>query len=381
MSNSGLRILTFLSLLFASCGADATVDFGEPRLVSRDQRPTTWDALAKLRLGLPDMKAPSGPAGQAAAKRWSGTTPVGWEELPAQPARFRDAVWRVAGSEGTECYLSAGVGGGVAMNMSRWYTQQFGIQQVPATESLPVVEMAGRTARLVELAGDYMQKPGQAVLLAFYAEGEQVTSLKFNGPEAVVKGNREKFLELAKSLRTATASPDGSALPIQPGQPMPKDHLPMPGAAPHAQTPTPAGPAAAPFTATVPAGWTAKAESSRPLHYTFGTDGEVYLSQLGGGLRPMLDIWRGEVGLAAMTDAEWNALGKAPMLEAQATLLDVAGDFHSMTGKQIAGARLLVATLLEGGSITFVKLVGAKDEVEAQRPAFLQFCASLRRTP
>ena len=30
---------------------------------------------------------------------------------------------------------------------------------------------------------------------------------------------------------------------------------------------------------------------------------------------------------------------------------------------------------------TFVKLVGARDEVETQRPAFLQFCASLRRTP
>ncbi|HEX5053804.1 MAG TPA: hypothetical protein VFZ65_18635 [Planctomycetota bacterium] len=322
------------------------------------------------------MRGASAEPKQAGQPRWTGDTPVGWEELPAQPQRFRDAVWRVAGNEETECYLSAGVGGGVSMNMGRWYTQQFGVQDVPAVEALPVVELAGHPGRLVELSGTYMQKPGQAVLLAFFAEGDQVTSLKFTGPEAVVQGNRDKFLQLARSLRRASAGPNPEAPPIQPGQPMPPNH---PGMNTEHAAPTSAS-APAPFAADVPAGWTAK-PGSRPLHHTFGTDGEVYVSQLGGGLRPTLDIWRGEVGLAAMSDAEWNALPKVPMLGGEATLLDVSGDFHSMSGKQIAGARLLVVTLLEGGTITFAKLVGPAAEVEAQRAPFLKFCASLRRAP
>ena len=52
-----------------------------------------------------------------------------------------------------------------------------------------------------------------------------------------------------------------------------------------------------------------------------------------------------------------------------------------MSGKQIAGARVLIGALVEGGSITFVKLVGKAAEVEAQREGLLQFLASLRRTP
>jgi hypothetical protein len=95
----------------------------------------------------------------------------------------------------------------------------------------------------------------------------------------------------------------------------------------------------------------------------------------------MLDIWRGEVGAGNATDAEFAAVGKVPMLGGEAALLDVAGDFRSMSNKQIAGARILVAALELGGAITFAKLVGKAADVEAQRPAFLQFCKSLRRQP
>ncbi|HEU4417654.1 MAG TPA: hypothetical protein VFT55_01875 [Planctomycetota bacterium] len=300
--------------------------------------------------------------------RWTGTTPSGWEELP--PQGFRELLWRIAGNPDTECYLTAGVGGGVASNMTRWYSQQFGIADVPKPEALPEVEIAGRQGRLVELTGTFNKKPGMAMLLAFFVQEEQVTSLKFTGPEDIVKQNREQFLALAKSLRLQSGAAPARG-PSTSGQ--------SPAASPHG-APDP-GSTSPEITATAPAGWTVKKPSHRVLHYTFGSDGEVYMSQLGGTLRPTLDIWRGELGLPAMSDGEFQALPKVPMLGGEGTLLDAAGNFQSMSGKQIAGARVLIGALVEGGSITFVKLVGKAAEVEAQREGLLQFLASLRRTP
>lgn len=361
---------TVALVFLAACSPPPTADFGPPKTLRKDERPTVWGAAAKERLGLPDMGAvaASGP------KVWTGDAPAGWETRPSR--QFRDAVWAIPSAPDAEIYLTAGVGGGVQGNLTRWYTQQFGIAEVPAIEALPVVELAGKPGRLAELKGTFAGKPGWAALIAFFAEGDSVTSFKFTGPEAVVAGNREKFLALAKSLRSATASADPKAPPIQPGQAMPSTH-PDVGAAPGATAPAPA--AAGPFTATAPAGWRAKAGSSKWHHHEFGAGGEVYMSQLGGGMKDTLDIWRGEMGQAPMPADGLAALPKAAFLGDDAVLLDLRGDFRSFSGKQIPGARMLVAAREENGAITFVKMVGIVGDVDAQADAFRSFCASARK--
>ena len=50
-----------------------------------------------------------------------------------------------------------------------------------------------------------------------------------------------------------------------------------------------------------------------------------------------------------------------------------------MNKVEIPDARLLIAARSDGTTITFCKLVGPKDEVDAQRDAFVQFCGSIRR--
>ncbi|MBL8738082.1 MAG: hypothetical protein JNL12_16735 [Planctomycetes bacterium] len=319
--------------------------------------------------------AASGGGAPAPGTVYVGTTPEGWEALPPQPERMRLALWRLAGDASTECYVTGPTAGGVAGNLTRWYGQ-FGRQDAPAAEALEIVEMLGTTGRLVELYGTFQGKPGLGMLLAFTARGDEVTTLKFTGPEAVVKQHKARFLALAKSLRTASASPDPTAPAIQRGQPMPSNHPPVPEAVKQAPPP-PSGP----FTGTVPSGWTAKAGSSKFLHHAFAGDGEVYLGQLGGGLKATLDIWRGELGQAAMTDQEYLALPQIAFLGEDALLLDLSGDFRSMSGKQIQGARLLVAARSEGNTIVFCKLVGAAAEVEKQVDGFRSFCASVRRVP
>ncbi len=367
-------------LSLAACGGSNEAGFGPPKTLPKKQRPTVWDAPAKDRLGLPDMRMPA-PAGETKGEIvWVGDTPAGWEALPAQPARFRDALWRVAGNADTECYLTAAVRGGVAGNVSRWYRDQFSIQEVPAAEALQVVELAGRPGRLAEIEGTFQgrdgAKPGWAALIAFVAlQGDEIMTFKFTGPGTVVAANRDKFLALAKSLRSATKSPDPKAPPIQPGAQLPPGHAPVDTAPDPHGAPPPAS--AAPFTATTPAGWTAKV--GKPLHHTFGKGGEVYVSQLGGSLKSSLDIWRGEMGVKEpITDAQVQALPRCAFLGEDAVLLDLSGDMNGMV-RQLSGARMLLAARGDGGSITFCKLVGTAAEVEGQVEAFRQFCASVRR--
>ncbi len=379
----------FALLAFAACSGKDTADFGAPRQLPKDQRPTVWDAAARERLGLPDMSKPkpdgaAAPQGQAAPKgelRWVGALPTGWETQPSNPARFRDAVWKITSDANCEIYLTAAVGGGVAGNLARWYTQQFGIAEVPAMEALPIVELAGKPARLAEMKGTFAGKANWAALIAFVPQGEQMMTFKFTGPEAVVMANKDAFLALAKSLRQATASPDAKAPPIDPNQPMPSNHPDIGaanGGAANGATATPAA-ATGPFTGTAPAGWTPKPGTQRFLHHTFGKDGEAYVGQLGGTVKQNLDIWRGEMGQQPMTDAEYAALPKAAFLGEDSVLLDLAGNFQSMSGKKIDGARMLVMARSDGQSTQFAKLFGAAADVAAQVDAFRSFCASVRR--
>jgi hypothetical protein len=357
------RFLLVLALPAAACSRADVVEFGPPRQLPQQQRPTQWGASTGERLGLPD----------AAEKVWVADLPRDFEVRP--PARFRDAVWAIAGEPEADVYLTEGVGGGVAGNLARWYTQQFGIAEVPAVEALPVVEFAGRPGRLAELQGTFQGKPDQAALIAFFADGDRVTSLRFNGPGAVIARHRDSFLQLARTLRKASQSPNPKAPPIQPGQSMPPTHPPVPDVA----TGTSSG--SGPFTGTAAAGWSPKPGSNRWLHHAFGSDGEVYVSQLGGTLKPMLDVWRGEVAQGPLTDAEFAALPRIAFLGEDAVLLDVTGDFRSMGGKQIPGARMLVAARADAGAIVFAKLVGPAADVAAEVESFVRFCGSVRRAP
>jgi hypothetical protein len=385
-------LLPFALAALGACSGPTKVEFGPARVVAKEQRPMVWSADQETRLGIQAMGPASagmqGPQGKGApGKVWVGDTPAGWEVAPANPSSFRDAVWRVTGQPDVEAWLTASTTGPVGTNLDRWYKEQFGATEVPKLEALPVADLAGKPGRLAEIKGAFRgrsgaPKAGFATLIVFSTDGGVVTSsLKMIGPEAVVLGKKDEFLALAKSLRTATASPDAKAPPIQPGQKMPEGHPPVGGGDdPHAGTGAPPVPAAkSPFTATAPAGWTAKAGSTKALHHTFGKDGEVYVSQLGGTLKSSLDIWRGEMGVQKpITDEEFAALPKIAFLGEDAVMLDLSGDMNGMV-RQLKGARMLLAARIDGGTITFCKLAGPAADVAAQVDAFRAFCGSVRR--
>lgn len=301
---------------------------------------------------------------------YTGDLPAGWKQLPSQPERFRDAIFGVPGGDG-DCSLCAAVGGGVRMNLDRW-TQQFGTASIPdeALAKAPQHPLLGKQARLVEIVGTFKERADQ-MMLALITEGNQVSTFKFTGPKAVVAAEKEHFLQLAASLRPGQGVVEAPG--AAPAAPQPQ--LP-PG---HGQVPMPSGPAVSQFQATVPAGWTPKPGSSKELHHTFGADGEIYVSALSGDLRQLLDVWRGEMEKQPFADAEFQALPKTSLLGGDGVLMDLTGTFHSMTGKQIDQARMLVAARKIDDAVVFVKLFGAATDVAAQQAAFTSFCSSLRR--
>jgi hypothetical protein len=369
-----------LLILLAACGAKA--EFGPEQPVP-DGRPVEFDATSKQRFGLRDL--PAAKAGKASETRptFAADTPAGWEALPA--SEFRQLNWRVAANPDAECYLTAGnLRGGQLVNVNRWVKDQFG--NPPLDEAtfaaLPKHTLLGRDAVLVHAEGAFggmgggPKKEGFALLGLIAGPDSDMVTLKMTGPKAIVDAQRETFLRLAQAIRRVqpgdAATPPAGTPPAgtppagtPPGATLPAGHGPVPG---------PDG-----FSATVPAGWT-RVASGKAQHHKFGQDSELYVSQLGSDLRPMFDIWRGEMDLPAFDDAGFAALAKLPMLGGEALLLDVSGDFAGMGGKRIAGARLLVAAVKVGSSITFVKCVGPAAEVEANRAAFTTFCSSLKRS-
>ena len=145
------------------------------------------------------------------------------------------------------------------------------------------------------------------------------------------------------------------------------------------------GDAAMPFVWTTPEGWTQKTGlPMRDLSFVFGAneEGECYLSRLpgaGGGLTPNVNRWRGQMGLAPMTDAEIAALPKKMMFGLEGTYVDLSGAFSGMgggPGKE--NYRMLGVILSSDSGAVFVKMTGPAELITAQQANFDAFCASLQ---
>ncbi|MEO0480782.1 MAG: hypothetical protein AAF196_15020 [Planctomycetota bacterium] len=144
----------------------------------------------------------------------------------------------------------------------------------------------------------------------------------------------------------------------------------------------PQQPAAGPISWGAPAGWQAKAPTQfRAGSFAAPRGVDVSLSVLpgaAGGLRPNLDRWRSQMGLAPVSNAEFEQLGTASMLGEEALVVDCEGTYAPM---KIESARMLGRMLTTSASgrmqTVFVKMVGESSAVTAQAEALESFCQGL----
>ena len=132
-----------------------------------------------------------------------------------------------------------------------------------------------------------------------------------------------------------------------------------------------------------PEGWReAPARTMRDVTFNLGPDDttECYVAQLGGtagGVLANLNRWRGQMGQASLSNDEFDALERIPMLGSEGVVVVVPGSFKGMAGEQIEEASLMGAVCPLEGRVVFVKLIGPSAIVEGAHDQFVSFCKSL----
>lgn len=361
---------TSLGFLALGCGADPgpRVEIAETRTATKAFAPVVPGATSAQRFGAEERPAAEGSDGLADLLEYE--LPAGWKEL--RPTSDRLINLQPAGHEQASCYLTflAGGGGGLESNVNRWIGQ-FGGEPLDAEQvaALPKQALLGRDATLVEVEGTFAAmggppQAGFALVGLILSDPSGGIFLKFTGPSALVAAERANFLALASSLGMKEA-PAGNA-----GE-----------AHEHAGVDTPGSSGGLAFVA--PAGWQeTEPRPMREVNFALQSGAaECYVTRLGGdggGLVPNLNRWRNQFGEAPLTAEALEALERVTMLGQAVPVLEVGGDFTGMDGATKSEQGMLGVAWIGAGESLFVKLVGPRDVVHAERANFIAFVASLR---
>lgn len=133
------------------------------------------------------------------------------------------------------------------------------------------------------------------------------------------------------------------------------------------------------FTYATPQGWRElPLTEMRAVRFQVGESAgdECTVSVLGGdggGALANVNRWCGQIKAKAWTQAQLDGARRIEMFGAQALVVELGDE---------GGERRVLGALakLDGRSV-FVKLIGARDVVLAQRQAFDAFCTSLAKKP
>lgn len=129
---------------------------------------------------------------------------------------------------------------------------------------------------------------------------------------------------------------------------------------------------------TKPSNWTKQAPTSfRKLNFSFGSDGEAYLSESKGGILPNVNRWLNQFGANAISSKE--ELSTITILGHTGYLTTASGSFKGMNkANSQANYKLLGAIVEINGALITVKMTGPLEEVTKQESAFRGFCQSLQ---
>lgn len=368
--SNGLFASAALALALTSGCSRAAAEFGPERQVSSAQRPVAFDLDQSARFGLREMGAPKAEVSQDPSG-FTGDAPASWRVAPT--SEFRQLNYKVG--DAGECYLTAGnLRGGALANVNRWVESQFGKTALTQAEydALPRHALLGSQAALVELEGDFRgmggeSRTGYKLLGLVGGSDSDLVTLKFVGPKDLVDAERSAFLAFAASVRL------GGSKASEP-----------------AATPTNAGAGTGysvavgdGYAAMVPSTWQAQTPSQfRLLNFKIaGTDCECYLTAGGlrGGLLGNANRWVAtQFGQAPLTQAQFDALPRHPLLGSPATLVEISGDFRGMDAQPRTGYRLLGLVGGTDDEMSTWKMIGPADVVERERANFLAVAGSIR---
>ena len=114
----------------------------------------------------------------------------------------------------------------------------------------------------------------------------------------------------------------------------------------------------------------------RDFNCKFNQDGEVYISIGSGDIKSNAERWLTQ--FADTRTVVVSDLEKLDVMGSQAVILESEGTFAGMRGINIEDAGLLGLLVETRGNLITVKMIGKKEEVQAQRANFIAFCQSIQ---
>lgn len=139
-----------------------------------------------------------------------------------------------------------------------------------------------------------------------------------------------------------------------------------------------------PVEGTAPKSWLVlSAKQFRLLNYRFGESGlgEVYVSISSGGVMDNANRWLKQFGRDAMNDETYNSLEKIPVAGVEGVWVEAEGAYGSGMGADAKPGYALAGVIADvGGQILTVKMVGPKNEVDAEKKPLRDFIGTLRMT-
>lgn len=386
MKMSGTLAVAAACLLGVVAGCDRDNDIKEYR-VAKDTAPPASESQGQPQApaSMPPMMASGAGPESAGTPQLQWDKPEGWEQVPA--GQMRLASFKVTGAGGKQADVSIvplpGPGGSDLGNVNRW-RGQVGLGPV-GEEELPKlgqpVQIAGQTGQLFELAGNNAGSGDNVRMLAAVLRREGTAwFFKMTGDDQLVAQQKSTFRKFLESVKFTGAGPATTAE----GAPaLPASHPPMEalGGGPFAGA-SGAGSQAKPDWQ-VPAGWQ-EVPGNQFLVAKFALTGAdnaqaaVNISASagdGGGLLQNANRWRGQVGLAPLTEAECQQQCKTLDTPAgKATEVEMAGT-DARSGQKVSLVGVIVP---QGGRTWFYKLMGSGPLVERERENFIKFVQSAK---
>lgn len=329
--------------------------------------------------------------------------PAGWQELP--PSQMRVGHFAIAGPNEQKAQLTiiplGGVGGGDLENVNRWRGQvSLGrIDEAELDRTAEKVAIGAAEGRLFDFAGTTPDedKPSRMVAAILHREGT-AWFFKLMGDDALVAAQKPAMIEFLKSIAFGAPSAQTGALV---DSTLPEGHPPIPGSPPVGDSGLPAGhppitpptaaaapsapPAEPPTTATgasdwkLPAGWKELAPGTFQKARFLAAESAAgkaeatisILAGTGGGDLANVNRWRGQVGLAPITEDELNRTAVAVEADGKPARLV---DLTAANGQQ----RIMAVIAARDGETVFYRLSGHPDLVGAQKDTFLGFVKSTK---
>lgn len=314
-----------------------------------------------------------GTGGVAALPKLNFKLPAGWTEQP--PSSMRAASFAIGGADGQAADVAVIPLPGMAgrdLEMVNMWRGLVHLEKIDAAEMdrlASKVQVGSAEGKLFDMAASAPaegEKFALRLLVAMLKREGAAWFFKMTGPDALVKAQRNAFLEFLKS---AEFTAGGTA-----------------ATAPGAMTMAPAAPAASSEgkpTWTVPAGWQ-EAAAGQFLVAKFAIAGDggaqaaVNISMSageGGGLVGNVNRWRKQLGLSDLSADE--------IIKEVTSVVTSAGKamFVEMSGtdaKSGQPARLVGAMVPQAGQTWFYKLMGDPKVVESQKAAFTTFVQGVK---